>query len=255
MDFGDQVRAGRALLRWSAQDLADRANLGVATVQRVENEEDAASNAKSTLDAIKYAFFTAGVSFLDEDRDGGIGVRMQSGINIPKHPLDFWSAADQAGHHFEKPLFRPRAYTSFDSQFMIEKAVSYPSLCRVTFFYVPTKETRSKWLRRILLGAQERQTGYKHVLSCLVECSDHIVLLDRLVLSVVPGHSTRMEEATSAVTAALATGREIQYVDEALSDDTYNEEAAFVLKRIGECHRHVATEPSDILDIANGLDI
>jgi transcriptional regulator with XRE-family HTH domain len=37
MISGAQVRAARALLGWTAKELARKANVGISTVQRIEN--------------------------------------------------------------------------------------------------------------------------------------------------------------------------------------------------------------------------
>jgi len=71
-----QIRAARALLGWRQGDLARAANIGVATVRRIEILEGPAGNV-TTLIRIQYAFEKAGILFLDADRDAGIGVRLK----------------------------------------------------------------------------------------------------------------------------------------------------------------------------------
>jgi hypothetical protein len=71
-----QIRAARALLRWSAQDLARQSALGVNTVRRAEvAEERIAITAANNL-AIRRAFEAAGIEFIDEN-GGGPGVRLK----------------------------------------------------------------------------------------------------------------------------------------------------------------------------------
>jgi ribosome-binding protein aMBF1 (putative translation factor) len=70
-----QIRAARALLRWSAADLARRSALGANTVRRAEVAEDATSLTTANELAIRRAFENAGVEFIDEN-GGGAGVRL-----------------------------------------------------------------------------------------------------------------------------------------------------------------------------------
>lgn len=76
---GAQIRAARALLRWSAEELATRSKLGVATIRRAEAQDGAVSMTHANADAIKNAFETAGVQFIPEN-GGGPGVRL-------RHPI------------------------------------------------------------------------------------------------------------------------------------------------------------------------
>jgi hypothetical protein len=71
-----QIRAARALLSWSAQDLATASALGVNTIRRAEvAEEEIAMTAANNL-AVRRALEDAGVEFIDEN-GGGPGVRLR----------------------------------------------------------------------------------------------------------------------------------------------------------------------------------
>ena len=72
-----QIRAARALLRWSAQDLAERSALGVTTIRRAELADGATSMTVSNDLAVRRALESAGVEFIDEN-GGGAGVRLRS---------------------------------------------------------------------------------------------------------------------------------------------------------------------------------
>jgi ribosome-binding protein aMBF1 (putative translation factor) len=72
---GAQIRAARALLRWSAAELAENASLGANTVRRAEVAEGETSLTKANEMAIRQALETAGVQFIDEN-GGGAGVRL-----------------------------------------------------------------------------------------------------------------------------------------------------------------------------------
>jgi transcriptional regulator with XRE-family HTH domain len=69
-----QCRAGRALLDWSQQQLADAARVGVATVRQFEGS--GAAPRKATVDAISRALDAAGVLFIDQNGNGA-GVRLR----------------------------------------------------------------------------------------------------------------------------------------------------------------------------------
>jgi hypothetical protein len=73
---GRQLRGARALLRWRAQDLADTARVGIATIQRAEKEDGAVQMNHSTEEAIRRALEAAGIEFIPEN-GGGDGVRMR----------------------------------------------------------------------------------------------------------------------------------------------------------------------------------
>lgn len=76
---GSQIRAARALLRWSAKDLADRCGLSYAAIQRAEKVDDMPNMMSRNLATLKAAFEDGGVIFLNpgDTRDGGHGVRMR----------------------------------------------------------------------------------------------------------------------------------------------------------------------------------
>ena len=71
-----QIRAARALLRWSAEDLAQRSAVGVATIRRAEVSEDETSLTVPNNSAIRTSLEIAGVEFIDEN-GGGPGVRLR----------------------------------------------------------------------------------------------------------------------------------------------------------------------------------
>ena len=71
-----QIRAARALLRWSAEDLARETALSVATIRRAELAEDETSMTTANGLAVRGALESAGVKFIDEN-GGGPGVRLR----------------------------------------------------------------------------------------------------------------------------------------------------------------------------------
>ena len=77
-----QIRAARALLRWSAEDLAKNCVLSVATIRRAELSEDETAMTAANNLAVRRALEAAGVVFIDEN-GGGAGVRLRH-RSIPK---------------------------------------------------------------------------------------------------------------------------------------------------------------------------
>ena len=71
-----QCRAARALIDWSQQRLAEESNVGNATIRNFESGKSVPQRA--TMDVLKRAFESAGVTFLAEGdvTTGGPGVRL-----------------------------------------------------------------------------------------------------------------------------------------------------------------------------------
>src|SRR6202795_588218 len=74
-----QIRAARALLRWTAEDLARSSALSVATIRRAELTEEATLMTTANDLAVRRALEAAGVEFIDEN-GGGPGVRLRKRI-------------------------------------------------------------------------------------------------------------------------------------------------------------------------------
>jgi transcriptional regulator with XRE-family HTH domain len=64
----------RAAVGWGVRELAEKAKINPNTVSRIENGSDALA---STLDRIQAALEDAGVIFIDQNEDGGPGVRLR----------------------------------------------------------------------------------------------------------------------------------------------------------------------------------
>jgi transcriptional regulator with XRE-family HTH domain len=71
-----QIRAARALIRWSAEDLAKASSVGVTTIRRAELTGDETSMTAANDLAVRRALESAGVEFIDEN-GGGPGVRLR----------------------------------------------------------------------------------------------------------------------------------------------------------------------------------
>ena len=77
MLYSAQIRAARALLGWSQGDLARKAGVGAATVQRLESGQGIVSGQVSTVVRVQEALEAAGARFLAADDTGGVGVRLR----------------------------------------------------------------------------------------------------------------------------------------------------------------------------------
>lgn len=65
------------MLKWTAKDLATKAELSLPTVQRMESEGGIESAMGKSLIAIQTALEKAGIVFIDRDANGGPGVRLK----------------------------------------------------------------------------------------------------------------------------------------------------------------------------------
>lgn len=70
-----QVKAARALLNWSQQDLADEANVSIATVKRLESDDGDLKGREETARKLRAALQAAGIEFLEGS--AGTGVRLR----------------------------------------------------------------------------------------------------------------------------------------------------------------------------------
>ena len=74
---GAQIRAARALVRWSAEDLARAAALGLNTIKRAEAADGQTSMTAANDIAVRRALEAAGVEFI-EGNGSGPGVRLRA---------------------------------------------------------------------------------------------------------------------------------------------------------------------------------
>jgi hypothetical protein len=72
----EQIRAARALLRWSAVDLAGASAVAANTIRRAEVAEGPTTLTAANDLAIRRTLEEAGVEFIDEN-GGGPGVRLR----------------------------------------------------------------------------------------------------------------------------------------------------------------------------------
>jgi hypothetical protein len=70
---GRQIRAARALIRWSAEELSRECAVSLRTIQRAELVDGKTSMTPANDLAVRRALESAGVEFLDGNGDG-VGV-------------------------------------------------------------------------------------------------------------------------------------------------------------------------------------
>lgn len=74
---GRQLRAARALVSWSAQQLAEASKVGIATIRRAEATDGLPNLTVANLLTLQRALEAADVVFIPENGGGGAGVRMR----------------------------------------------------------------------------------------------------------------------------------------------------------------------------------
>jgi len=72
-----QIRAARALIRWSAEQLSKASEIGVTTIRRAELEPSETKLTRANDQVIRRTLETAGVVFIDADGGVGPGVRLK----------------------------------------------------------------------------------------------------------------------------------------------------------------------------------
>jgi transcriptional regulator with XRE-family HTH domain len=77
MITGDQIRAARAFLKWSAKDLAARAGVGISTVQRMEKTSSVPNASGINIEAVQKTLESAGIEIIPAN-GGGPGVRLRA---------------------------------------------------------------------------------------------------------------------------------------------------------------------------------
>ena len=75
-----QVKAARALLAWSQDDLAKAAAVSYPTIARLESADGPLGGRTDTVTAIRGALEAAGIEFIPEN-GGGAGVRLRESSN------------------------------------------------------------------------------------------------------------------------------------------------------------------------------
>ena len=77
MLISEQIRAARALLRWTTKELSAKSGVSLPTIHRMESAIGIPKGRIETIQKIGNALVDGGVVFIDEN-GGGPGVRLKS---------------------------------------------------------------------------------------------------------------------------------------------------------------------------------
>jgi transcriptional regulator with XRE-family HTH domain len=89
------MRAARALLRWSASDLARQSGVSLSTIQRAEAVDGQTTMTFPNASAIRRTFENAGVQIIEEDR-AGPGARLTQPLSQSSKQEETGAAAVEA---------------------------------------------------------------------------------------------------------------------------------------------------------------
>jgi transcriptional regulator with XRE-family HTH domain len=78
-----QIKAARALLSWSQEQLAQAADISIPTIKRLESNDGPLGGRTETAKKIRAALEAAGIEFIDEN-GGGPGVRLRKRLAFKK---------------------------------------------------------------------------------------------------------------------------------------------------------------------------
>lgn len=79
MISGKQIRAARALLDWSGQELSDRCGISLKTLRRYEPQDGIPSGNTKVLESIKSALEESGIVFSgDPIKSPGVSLNQKS---------------------------------------------------------------------------------------------------------------------------------------------------------------------------------
>lgn len=78
-----QIKAARALLGWSQEDLAEKSGISLPTIKRLETAEGLLGGRHETAEKLQLSLKIAGIEFIAEN-GGGVGVRLRKPIHKDK---------------------------------------------------------------------------------------------------------------------------------------------------------------------------
>ncbi len=73
----NQIRGGRAMLRWSAKKLSEMSGVSLPTIQRMEGARGLLRSSVESVLKVQQALENAGVIFIDANEEGP-GVRLKA---------------------------------------------------------------------------------------------------------------------------------------------------------------------------------
>lgn len=75
------VRAARAMLSWSAEELSNRSDVSISTIRRLEHADNAAQLRRSTAERLTAAFAKQGLIFVEEEGEV-VGLRWSNRTEV-----------------------------------------------------------------------------------------------------------------------------------------------------------------------------
>jgi len=81
MLFAGQLRAARALIGWNQLELAEKSEVGIATIRRLEAQQGVLRGMSDTIWKLKNTLEKAGIIFIDGDDSTGPGVKLSKPIS------------------------------------------------------------------------------------------------------------------------------------------------------------------------------
>ena len=78
-----QVKAARSLVGWNQDRLAAASEVAISTIRRMEGKEGPIGGYAENVWKIQRALEAAGIAFIDEGSEGGVGVRLAKGDRPP----------------------------------------------------------------------------------------------------------------------------------------------------------------------------
>jgi transcriptional regulator with XRE-family HTH domain len=97
-----QVKAARALLDWSQDQLARAADIAISTIKRLEANDGPLGGSSKTAETIQFALERAGVEFIDEN-GGGPGVRLRKPLRTSARVSQGLASEDRFARRFREP--------------------------------------------------------------------------------------------------------------------------------------------------------
>ncbi len=89
---GEQIRAARALLCWTAADLAEKSGISYPTIQRIDATRGPVTGRYETIEGIRKTLEAAGVQFLE-----GGEVAQGKGVALSIHPAQHAPSGPETG--------------------------------------------------------------------------------------------------------------------------------------------------------------
>ncbi len=81
MLFAGQLRAARALIGWNQLELAEKSEVGISTIRRLEAQQGVLRGMSDTIWKLRKTLEEAEITFIDGDKSTGPGVKLSKPIS------------------------------------------------------------------------------------------------------------------------------------------------------------------------------